>query len=77
MPRTSRPRRIGIALALLGVLASGGCSGPERPADASPIVDADSDQARRAQIEADQFLKLRQQQEAAARKRSRSLPAEG
>jgi hypothetical protein len=63
-----------LALATLG----SGCY-PEAglPKDASPVVQPDSEAARKALAERDQMIRERQQQEARARQRHRGLPDEG
>ena len=62
-----------IALAALAP----GCGDPGRPRDASPIVSPDSEAGKKAAAEAESFLKLRQEQEAAAHRRGRAVPVEG
>lgn len=72
--------QVGWAVALVLTLASNlfvGCTPSPRPADASPIVEADSVEGRRATDETTQLIQLRRKQEASARHRVRSLPAEG
>ena len=51
-----------------------GCGGAERPVDASPIVAPDSEAGRRAITETETLLRLRQKQEAAARRRGAVSP---
>ncbi|WP_435017037.1 hypothetical protein TA3x_004624 [Tundrisphaera sp. TA3] len=74
---TSRAALAVLAAGFALFVASGGCDHGSPPPDASPIVDANSEQGKKALAESEQLLKLRQQQEATARRRNRGLPDEG
>src|SRR4051812_45312698 len=58
----------------LAILSPGCFQEAGLPKDASPVVQSDSEQAKRALAERDEMLKEREQQEANARKRMRALP---
>ena len=69
--------RIVMTLAGTGViLATSGC-GSAYPTTSSPITSADSEAGRKASAADERFARERREQEAKARQRVKSLPAEG
>jgi len=62
---------------LTTLAACSGCSTDvDHPKDASPIVQTDSAEGKKAIAETEKLVKLRKEQEARARKRARGLPTE-
>ncbi len=67
-----------LVLALASFMLASGCGSElEHPKSASPIVQPESEAAKKAIAETEKMLRLRQEQEAKARKRLRGVPSEG
>lgn len=76
---SAAPRIFGaVALSSLVLAGPSGCA-PEAglPPGGTPVVSPDSDQAKKAIEEREEMIRLRQEQEAKARRKAPGLPAEG